>query len=179
MICHSEGRANEERWNPIPGYESRYEVSDRGRVRSLVSRAGRRKTPLVMKHKTSRGGYKSVGLVAERDARQRFVGVHCLVLMAFVGPRPLGATGSHLNGDVSDNRLANLMWESHADNCSRRTAHGTQQRGSRCHNARLSESDVRAIRASNESNQDLADRFGVTPSCVWSVRARRSWKHVA
>ncbi|ALA48508.1 HNH endonuclease [Mycobacterium phage Lolly9] len=37
--------------------------------------------------------------------------VHLLVLTAFVGPRPDGASPRWLNGDPTDNRLVNLTWQ--------------------------------------------------------------------
>jgi hypothetical protein len=40
-------RANTERWRQVPGYEGHYEVSDRGRVRSIdrvvIMKDGRRR----------------------------------------------------------------------------------------------------------------------------------------
>jgi len=45
--------------------------------------------------------------------------------------------------------------------------------------AKLSEQDVRAIRASNERQRDIAKRFGITQANVSLIRRRKSWAHVA
>lgn len=43
---------------------------------------------------------------------------------------------------------------------------------------RLTEDDVRAIRASAGSAQELARAHEITPAAVYAIRSRRSWKHV-
>lgn len=45
--------------------------------------------------------------------------------------------------------------------------------------SKLTEADVRAIRTSAEKPREIAKRFGVTPGNVYSVRARKTWTHVA
>lgn len=44
--------------------------------------------------------------------------------------------------------------------------------------ALLSESDVRAIRASDESIRNIAKRYGISPGAVQHIRKRRSWQHI-
>jgi hypothetical protein len=45
--------------------------------------------------------------------------------------------------------------------------------------ARFSEDDVRAIRASSETQTALADRYGVRQTTISAIITRRTWKHVA
>lgn len=52
-------------------------------------------------------------------------------------------------------------------------------RGARHWNARLSEDQVRSIRASQESNRTLARRFGVSEGTVRRARSHEGWVHVA
>jgi hypothetical protein len=52
-------------------------------------------------------------------------------------------------------------------------------RGSELPHAKLTPAFVVEIRASDESDAELARRFGVTPKAVAKVRDRKSWKHVA
>jgi len=46
------------------------------------------------------------------------------------------------------------------------------------HRAVLTEDDVRAIRASDESGPVLGARYGVTRNQVWAIRKRLFWKHI-
>ena len=44
--------------------------------------------------------------------------------------------------------------------------------------ARLTDNDVRAIRASTEKPGALAKRFGIVPDYVTMIRKHKAWKHV-
>lgn len=107
-----------ERWLPIPDYEG-YEVSDRGRVRSLdrvvKSRWG---TPKPIKGRdlvqSLQGRYKVVSLY--KAGRIKTIAVHVLVLETFIGPRPEGLWGLHRDDDQNHNRLGNLYWGTPAQN---------------------------------------------------------------
>lgn len=44
--------------------------------------------------------------------------------------------------------------------------------------SKLTEGDVRTIRASTEKAKELAQRFGVTAPNIDAIRARRTWKHI-
>jgi hypothetical protein len=51
-------------------------------------------------------------------------------------------------------------------------------RGTRNHRAMLTEADIRAIRASDESGPVLGVRYGVTRNQIWGIRHRIFWKHI-
>lgn len=51
-------------------------------------------------------------------------------------------------------------------------------RGEAHHGTKLTEDDVRAIRASSETHREAADRYGVEYHVIWQVRARKSFKYV-
>lgn len=73
---------------------------------------------------------------------------------------------------------AHLHWGSHQTNMNEMASQSRGAIGSRHGMAKLTESDVRAIRASDAHILDTAARFGVTPSMIRNIRAGRSWKHV-
>lgn len=149
-----EFNAPAERWLPIPGVPG-YEVSDLGRVRSVdrvrtypggyakflrgrlrkpsVDRLGRHRLPLP----TPEGGTKTWQ-------------VHALVLTAFVGPAPAGLVACHNNGNPSDNRLANLRWDTLAANTQDSVLHGTHANAGKTHCAQGHEySDANTIQRPN------------------------------
>lgn len=106
-----------EQWRPVVGYETLYQVSDQGKVRSLgrVDSIGRRIAPAVLRGSLDGEGYRTVSLTAAsepgRPGRTTTHRVHVLVLTAFVGPRPAGLEACH-GDDVPDNcALTNLRWD--------------------------------------------------------------------
>jgi len=44
--------------------------------------------------------------------------------------------------------------------------------------AKITEDDVRAIRASAEDQKDIAKRYGITQSTVSDIKRRKSWRHI-
>ena len=116
-----------ERWLPVPGYEGRYEISDRGNARSLdrVVADGRHYKGKLIVGSFDTDGYRQIGLRASNGTRKTWK-IHALVLLAFVGPRPEGYFACHNNGDNTDNRLSNLRWDTAAANAADAIAHGTQ-----------------------------------------------------
>lgn len=50
--------------------------------------------------------------------------------------------------------------------------------GSRNYNAKFTDDDIRAIRASDKNIYTLAGEYDVTPSNIHYIRARKTWKHV-
>jgi hypothetical protein len=120
-----------ERWLPVPGYETAYEVSDHGRVRSLDRRvpSGQGKTRIA------RGRILRPSLVHGHPAvslgRVRKEYVHALVLQAFVGPAPDGMECCHGDGVRTNNHLSNLRWGTRLSNNLDAIRHGTHYNTSR------------------------------------------------
>lgn len=109
---------NVEEWRSIPGYETSYEVSSRGRVRSLdrvvTDRRGRRHPKLgrVLTPVTNPVSGKLSVKLGKSNTKM----VHILVLEAFVGPRPNGLCGLHWDDDPSNNCVDNLRWGTRSAN---------------------------------------------------------------
>lgn len=104
-----------EEWRPIPGYEDLYEVSDKGRVRSL--RSGTRiadKENRIMKTKYDHNGYLRVNL--HKDGRQKSELVSRMVAKAFV-PNPNGYPEvGHDDDNKLNNTPENLYWTTQQEN---------------------------------------------------------------
>lgn len=112
--------------------------------------------------------------------------VHRLVCEAFYGPAPEGATDvAHFDGCRTNNRVENLRWASRKENMQDAIQHGTTQRarGSQNSQAKLTEEDVRAIRAAPKRRgilYELAERYGVSRNVVGNIRTKtsRHWSHI-
>jgi len=73
---------------------------------------------------------------------------------------------------------AHLFLGRDVDNVADRDRKGRQAVGTAKKNAKLTEVEVRAIRASGKTDLAVARDFGVSPALVWLIRRRRAWKHV-
>jgi len=171
-----------ERWRSIAGYEGLYEVSDRGRVKSLPrkslykGKAVRQVPGGVMKGSKHAFGYPMVTLSA--PGRRKICTVHCLVLEAFAGPRPDGCECRHLDGDPANCHLENLAWGSHRENEADKWKHGTRGLGSLSPGRKLTEESVAAIRRDSRQQAVVARDYGITQSNVSCIRLRKTWRHV-
>ena len=112
---------NEEIWKDVRGYESKYAVSNMGRVKSLnYNNTGKEKLLRPCKH---RDGYLHIYLC--KGGKRKTHRVHRLVLMTF---NPCENSHelqvNHINELKDDNRLENLEWVTCKENCN----HGTRNK---------------------------------------------------
>ena len=169
-------------WRDIPGWETRYEISEYGDVRSkdMVVGAKGGKTAVrkgrVLSPVKKNNGYLAVTLTDGVNRPQ--IGVHRLVARAFVGECPIGLHVLHGDGNKTNNHFTNLRYGTPAENVADTNRHGRQRRGSQSANAKLDEDAVRHIRESNRDGITLAKMYNVTNAHISSVRSRRTWKHL-
>lgn len=133
-----------------------------------------------MKPQPDGDGYLALSLY--RDGRPHRRKVHLLALEAFVGARPDGMEGCHNDGVLTNCSSSNLRWDTPSANQRDRVAHGTDSRGTRNGNARLSEESVRAIRAAlaaGATKKSLAVAHGVAASTIRAIANGRIWGWVA
>lgn len=156
-----------EHWRPVVGFEGRYEVSDLGGVRNCRTGKG-------LRPGRSANGYLSVALGRKSKLVQH------LVAGAFIGPRPPGMLVCHNDGSRTNNRAANLRYDTYAGNSADTERHGTRMRGERYSTAKLTDDSAREIRRLRGivPQSALAERFGVSPAAVQAVHDGRTWKHV-
>ena len=109
--------SEDEVWKDVTGFESRYEVSDLGRVRSLdrYSKHNTSKTGFIL-HKgqmlnpyISNKGYLKVDL-SDGFGKRKSVSVHRLVAIAFIDNPMNYDQVNHIDGVKTNNRLGNLEW---------------------------------------------------------------------
>ncbi len=107
----------QEIWKDIVGYEGCYQVSDKGRVRSVDRIAHNRYGTFLRKGqivKSYTGVYECITLCV--DGVKYLTGVHRVMARAFI-PNPENKPQvNHINGIKTDNRLDNFEWVDRAEN---------------------------------------------------------------
>lgn len=98
---------------PVKGYEGIYEVSHDGRVFSILQTTSRRIGEL--KPYVNEGGYLRVNLY-NRFGKVKKYYVHRLVALHFINQEKGKNVVNHINGDKSNNHVANLEWCSQKEN---------------------------------------------------------------
>ena len=168
-------------WKPIPQYEDCYEVSNDGAVRRISTRSGR-PTCKPCKPTWSRGYARYV--LCKGGATKTISG-HKLVWVTFCGRIPAGLQINHKNGNKADNSVSNLELCTQSEN----TLHAFRvlgippninpSPGARNGRAKLREEDIPKIKelySLGESQQKIADRFGVYQTTVSRIVTGSGWK---
>lgn len=165
-------------WRTVPRYPA-YEVSVDGVVRRCQGfrcrHAHRVLVPFIRPN-----GYAQI-LLYQGGKRRRF-GVHQLVALAFLGPKPSPQHEvAHLDGQRLNNHVSNLAWLLHSENERHKDLHGTRLRGSQIGNAKLTEAQVVLIRqalAVGIRQCVLAQTYRVSDSTVSLIARGKTWRHV-
>jgi hypothetical protein len=180
-----------EEWRPIPGYETFYEASNYGRVRSLdrhvrhiwrgnpktIFKAGR-----ILSPETDDDGYLRVRLSDEAGKQKKF-GIHQVVALAFI-PNPENLPEvAHIDHRRQNNAPGNLKWASRAGNHSdsvieNRYAFSGPGIGKK---RTFTADDIRSIRARYEAGERqvaIANSLGVRQEQIRKIVMRERWTHI-
>jgi hypothetical protein len=173
-------RGPKERWRAIPGFPM-YEISDLGRVRSykgVNQNAPPRKRPKLLLTRPGDGGYRRVTLQNEYDEKQ-VIPVHLLVARAFMGPAR-GRVVRHRDGDPGNPRRSNLEYGTQQENSDDKREHGTILYGEDNYASLISEDEAQEIydNEEGETQQEIADKFGISRQAVSDIHTGKTWSHV-
>lgn len=165
-------------WRGVEGFP-RYQVSSDGRARTVIGAGGW--PPMSLTRSIDSNGYVHIALY--KGGRSKRCRLHRLICEAFHGPAPSPLHEvAHNDGNRQNNHHTNLRWVTMPENQHDRVRHGTAPIGEQNGRAKLTEEDVREIRAlaaSGIPHRHLAEQFGVTKPCINDVVYRKNWKHVA
>lgn len=178
----------QEEWRPVTGFEGLYEVSDKGRLRSLdhVSMTANRWGPnkrrfpgRVLTLSIASTGYQQATLCDGEGGRCQKL-LHWLVAEAFHGPRPHGKDVLHGDGNKLNCTKGNLRYGYPKENSEDAIEHGHQVRGERQGSSRFTEAQIREIHALRGKmfQRDIAIKFGTSRQYIVAIHNGRSWGHV-
>jgi hypothetical protein len=103
---------------------------------------------------------------------------HRVSYRLFNGPIPDGMIVCHSCDTPACVEPSHLFLGTHLDNKRDSIAKGRHRPGGVWHVAKLTEDQVRAIRADQRCYSTIASEYGVTTANIYSIRKRRSWKHL-
>lgn len=123
----------------------------------------------------TRGGYKQRRI----DGTLHYV--HRLAWEKAHGPIPAGLKVRHKCDNPPCENPDHLELGTQADNVADMDERGRRQalRGMDATNRKLTEDDVRAIRASTHTLTALGLQYGVTKQAISAIIKRKNWKHIA
>ena len=159
----------EEIWKDIDGYEGLYQVSNLGNVRSMNYRGNGSVRNLKAKRM---GEYLGVTLCGRGE--RKYLYIHRLVALHFIGGYRDGLTVNHLNEDKRDNRAVNLEWCTQKEN----DLYGTgRERSNKSHKKPVEQLDTRGNTVCIFGGANETREVGFHPSLVTACCKGRSKTH--
>lgn len=165
----------QEEWRQIEGFP-KYEISSLGRLRNI-------KTGKIRIQRTHPHGYKTITL--SKGGKEYCKRIHRFVAFAFLGTPVKGCEEvNHKNGIKADNRAENLEWCTRLDNMrhaqnagliSPTDSRSFHQRGGYKKLTLLQVKEIKSLRMSGLTLQQLASLYGVGRSTIHNVVTGKSW----
>lgn len=164
------GMFDKEIWKDIKGYEGIYQVSNKGRIKSLGNNKNRKEKILKQNHVCE--DYLAVYL--NKYGKRKAFRVSRLVYMHFIGDIPEGMQVNHIDENKNNNDASNLNLLTPKDNCNWGT------RNKRMTNSLLNRIDLskpvlqinkidNSVVNEYKSIMDASRKTNISKSCISSV----------
>lgn len=172
-----------ERWLPIKGFESRYKISNMGRVKSLEREVNRKcdsvfmQKEIIKRQGFNKHGYLYVHLWVVKKGKyktmQRLVGEH------FLENHNNFRQINHRWGIKTDNRALALEWSTPSNNLKHAYKYGLMcQKGENHATLKLNNKKVMEIFNSPLETKKLEKKYSISSTMVRNIKSGRSWSHL-
>lgn len=155
-------------WRTVKGYEGLYEVSSKGRVRTIERL---RVKPKIKATRKDKDGYLVINLFKGEYKTKK---VHRLVGIAFIkGDTSLQI--NHKNGIKSDNSVGNLEWVTSRQN----NKHNYDRLGRITHLRKLTKSqviEIRRLKKEGQTYKQLSGKFNIPVITLSRIVRRISYR---
>lgn len=168
-------------------YEEYYEISSHGNIRAkerlLFSNRSKKgdtwiRKPMPKAKTTDTYGYFAVYFFVNNKAKT--CKIHRLVAQVFCEKRDGCEIVNHIDGDKKNNYYKNLEWVTDLENKEHAKSMGLLAYGNRCAQSKLTDSQVLNLRLEGKYTTyiELAKKYNVSVSTIYSALKGISWKHV-
>lgn len=147
----------QEIWKDIVGYEGLYQVSNMGRVRSL-------KRNIILKPTSDMNGKGYYFVNLKRGNPKK---IHRLVAKAFIPNPDNKPEVNHIDGNTKNNKIDNLEWCTHQENCVHYTYCLGQHKG---------QHKMRPVIIRDKNNDDVLMKFKSINSAIKWIRENTKYK---
>ena len=158
-------------WKSVKNYEDLYEVSNFGRVKSLIK-------DKILSHCKSQNDYCRVALYKNKNAKMK--SVHRLVAESFLINYDNKPQVNHINCIKNDNNVNNLEWCTSVENNKHACGFKKINKGEENSSSKLTNNSVFKIREMYKtmSSRELAKIFNVDKSAILNIINGKTWKHI-
>jgi hypothetical protein len=174
-----------ENWKDVKGLEGFYQISDRGRVKSLprkiVTAHGVTRSVLggILRPYKSVKGYLTVKIGISQQSKKHYF-LHKMIAEAFI-PNPYNKKHvNHIDGDKLNNKISNLEWVTFKENITHAFKNRLiiSARGEEAGRTKLTNKQVLKILNSNLSSRELGKMYSVSKTTIAAIKTGISWNHI-
>jgi len=176
-----------ETWKDIPNYEGYYQISNHGRVKSLlrtvIKITGRKQTmPEKILSLHNDGEYLSIMMYKNNIAKR--YRIHKLVALCFIKPDINRLHINHIDGNKVNNYVGNLERCTPSENGKHAVKNGftimPNIQGTNNGRCKLTPEQVLEIRSLNGlmTQKSIANKFNIKPAQVSTIINRKGWTHI-
>lgn len=175
-----------EQWKDIVGYESYYQISNYGNLRSKDRLVISKNNSLALKKgrlkKPSMANNYFLAMLSKEHI-PKAITIHRLVAMHFIENPMNKKEINHKDGNKQNNHVDNLEWVTRSENSQHSYNNGLQisRKGSMHHFAKINESDVLnmfMLYNNGVSRKEIANRYThISYSSICRILKGRTWKH--